>query len=226
MAQFTYTDIKQGKIVKLEDTLMLYHAEHVVKEEEGVGYYLRCGGGGGHNDWIFRHLGIENKYKFCESSSGRGIFPYVKTLEDLTRIIKKLWEYNPIREGDKVKVRSIHQSPSDYGVYVANDMASSSGKYIQCEHQYFEDHDRNIKYGVYVGIFASGFFWSGDILDFTEIEKTVADKADTSQQANERLEFEPAPMSEHHSLHPLTQERCSAAGLILPKKNKNLEITL
>lgn len=225
MAQFTYNDIKEGGTVKLEDTLMLYHKEHVVKQE-GKGYYLKCGCGGEDNDWIFRYLGIENKYKFCESSSKRGIFPYMETLEDLTRIIKKLWEYNPIREGDKVKVRAIHTSPSDYGVYVASNMASSSGKYIQCEKQYFENHDRNTKYGVYVGIFAGDFYWSGDILDFTEIEKTVADKADTSQQANEKLEFEPAPMSEHHSLHPSTQERCSATGLILPKKNKNLEITL
>lgn len=225
MAQFTYTDIEQGKTVKLEDTLMLYHKEHVVKSE-GSGYYLRCGTGGDNNEWIFRYLGIENKYKFCESSSKRGIFPYMETLEDLTRIIKKLWEYNPIHEGDKVKVRDIHPSPSDYGVYVADNMASSSGKYIQCDKQYFEDHDRNIKYGVYVGIFAGDFYWSADILDFTDIKKAVADKADTSQQTNEPLEFEPALTSERHLLHPLTQEGCNAAGLMLPKRNKNLKITL
>lgn len=221
MAQFTYLDIEKGKTVEFEDTLILYHKEHIVSKDKN-GYYLKCGCGGENNDWIFRYLGIKNKCEFCESSSKKGIFPYVETLKDLTRIVKKLWEYNPIHEGDKVKVRDIHPSPSDYGVYVADQMASLSGQYIQCNKQYFQDHDKNIKHGVYVGIFADSFYWSADTLDFNEIKRAAVDK-----QADESLEFEPALKNTHNLLHQSAQEGyVGAAGLMLPKRNKNLKITL
>lgn len=218
MAQFTYIDIKKGRIVCTGDTLMLYHKEYVVSKDD-VGYYLRTDYGG--NDWIFEYLNIKDKYDFCESTSERGIFPYVKTLTDLTRVIQKLWEYNPICDGDKIKVRDINESSDEYGVCVTGSMAELSGQYIQSNEQYFDEFEQNTKSGVYTGILANGYYWSLDILDLKTIKKA---SIDTINQPVKPLEFRPVSMKTDY---PLTKGECvSATGLILPKKRKNLKITL
>lgn len=218
MAQFTYIDIKKGKIVIPGDTLMLYHKEHVVKQDTN-GYFLECTTAC--NDWIFEHLNIRDKYKFCECLSERGTFPYMKTCNDLTRVIQKLWEYNPICKGDKIKVRDINESSDEYGVCVTGSMAELSGKYIESYEQYFDEFEQNIKCGVYTGIIADGYYWSLDILDLNTIEEA---SIDTIKQPVKPLEFKPISMKMDY---PLTQEECvGATGLILPRKNKNLKITL
>lgn len=218
MAQFNYTDIKKGKIVSLGDTLMLYHKQHVVSQGSS-GYYLSLEYG--ENDWIFKHLNIKDKYKFCECPSERGMFPYVNTLDDLTMVIKKLWEYNPICDGDKVKVRDIKESFDEYGICVTKCMAELSRQYIQSREQYFDTFEQNTKSGVYTGIIANGYYWSLDILDLNTIQKA---SVDTIKQPVKPLEFRPVSMKTDY---PLTKGECvSATGLILPKKRKNLKITL
>lgn len=213
MAQFTYEDIKKEKVVDTEDEVILYGEKHIVKHND-QGYYLKQRLKN-KNDWIFQHLGIKDKYSFCdEDESNNGIFPYKRTAKELTQVIKKLWDYIPLKIGDKVLVRNIHASSyDDYGVGVTDTMAEMSNTYISVDSIYREDIGSDTdKHGVYTEIKHYGFWFSSDLLDFTHIIRS-----ETS------LDYDRGMLIEH----PYTPDECfKSTGLILPRKNKNIKIKL
>ena len=210
MARIIHYDIICGQILNIGDTIMLYHQEHVVKKSERHGYYLEICDTRKENDWIFSYLGIENKYDFCgEPDSNSGIFPYKDTLEELTCIVKKLWDHIPLKVGDKVLVRDIEKSKKndEYAIYIVDKMKEYSNSYITVECMYFfqrgEGHD---KYGVYWAIRTKGYYWPADTLDFTKIIKA---KDETIQKC------QTAP--NNHIVQ---------AKIQIPKKNKNPKVNL
>lgn len=212
MAQITYEDIKEGRVVDTEDEVVLYGEKHKVQSNYN-GYYLLPLSGRA-TDWIFQHLGIKDKYSFCdEDESNNGIFPYKSTAAELTQVIKKLWDYIPLKIGDKVLVRNIHTSYDDYGVDVVDAMEEMSNTYISVDSIYREDIANDTdKYGVYTGIKHDEYWFSSDLLDFTHIIKSETSLAyDRGMLIN----------------HPYTPDECfKSTGIVLPNKNKNLKITL
>ena len=215
MAQFVYKNIKEGKILNVGDIVMLYHQEYKVKESVG-GYYLQICDNRKGNDWIFNHLGIENKYDFCgEPDSNGEIFPYKDTLEELTHVIKKLWEYMPLKIGDRVLVRKIEADngiPYKNSVYVTKQMEMLSNSYITTESISFEECVQNDVYGVYVEIYANGYYWSADLLDFTDIIL-----------ANVCIKAEDITALKHQ---PIPSNNILQTKIQIPKKNKNLKVNL
>jgi len=171
MAQYTYTEIKDSKIPSEGDTVMLYHRQHSVQKGSG-GYYLSDSGG--ENDWIFGHLGIRNKKEFCGvSESNTGTFPWISSLEELRDVIKKLWDYMPLKVGDKVRVRKDIAEGDGYPISVVHDMVINAGKLIPVDGVFEEIviTDDSNKYGVYRDILSGPFYYSLDTLDLTDIEK-------------------------------------------------------
>lgn len=215
MARIVHYDIICGRILNIGDTIMLYHQEHVVKKSEKHGYYLEICDTRKENDWIFSYLGIENKYDFCgEPDSNSGIFPYKDTLEELTYVVKKLWEYIPLKVGDKVLVRDIENNKEidDYAVAVVDRMKEYSNSYITVEYMYFQRGEYHDKYGIYWSIRAKDYCWSADTLDFTKIIK-----------ADACIKLEDITALKHQ---PIPSNNILQTKIKIPKKNKNLKVNL
>lgn len=81
-----------------------FNTGEYLKYKVNYGWFLSEKYGG--NERIFTVLGIENKYEFIENVIGYcpngGIFPTVRTIEDLKKVVKALAEYNkPVVIEDK-----------------------------------------------------------------------------------------------------------------------------
>ena len=124
--EVTYEKILEHYVLKEGDTLCLHGIQHRVDSVSGH-YFLN-----NHsriNSEIFQVLGI-NKVSFCEKIVGvktyGGDFPEVKTLSDLTIVVKALYERSPYWVGEKVKLKDdIHGCP-----WVVDAMKKDAGKVV------------------------------------------------------------------------------------------------
>ena len=128
--EVTYEKILEGYILHQGDTLCLHGVEYKVETHGGI--YFLDNQSRGYNDKVFQVLDI-NKVDFCEKIIGvetyGGDFPEVKTLSDLTTLVKALYERSPYKVGDKVKLKDdIHGCP-----WVVGSMEKDAGKIVTIE---------------------------------------------------------------------------------------------
>lgn len=57
-----------------------------------------------------------------------GMFPYIETLEALTKLVRALYEMSPFKVGDKVKIKPLTGNEEDYPFSYAREMASHAGE--------------------------------------------------------------------------------------------------
>lgn len=106
----TYKEIVDGYILKEGDTLVLHGIKYTVILSRVLNYYY-LQEENYDNNLVFRRLGIQDKQDYCEGIVGKGsvfadIFPDIDTLENLTKIVKALYEHSPYKVGDKVRLVS------------------------------------------------------------------------------------------------------------------------
>jgi len=121
--EVTYKDIVEGYTLKSNDTLTLHGCKYEVHEN----CFLI--GHGCSNDRVFMVLGID-KIEICEryGMNRSGMFPYMKSLECLTNLVKALYEMSPFKVGDKVRIKPMTGDGDDYPFYYASEMASRAGE--------------------------------------------------------------------------------------------------
>jgi len=206
---YTYKDILEEKPLAIDDTVMLYGKTYRVKQNS-YGYYLG-NVEGGPNDWIFNYLNIQDKIKFCEAlPSDTGSFPHVNSLEKLRDVLQKLWDYLPFKIGDEVLVRpSIRQSQGEYGIFVNEQMAGMAGTYIKISElvTHFESKKLEEK-GMYNLVYARGYYWSPDIIDYSHIRKFSSSKTVATQY------------DEEDDYGKSSQQGIGVGELMLPMKSK------
>ena len=91
-------------------------------------------------------------------------------------------------------------------------MEMLSNSYITTESISFEECVQNDVYGVYVEIYANGYYWSADLLDFTDI-----------MLANVCIKAEDITALKHQ---PIPSNNILQTKIQIPKKNKNLKVNL
>ena len=121
--EVTYKDIVDGHILKYQDTLTLHGCRYEVCND------CFLSGSGCCNDKVFMVLGID-KIQVCRKYGMErdGMFPYMKSFECLTKLVKALYEMSPFKVGDKIRVKPMKGDGDDYPFFYADEMASRAGE--------------------------------------------------------------------------------------------------
>lgn len=121
--EVTYKDIVKGHILKYQDKLTIHGCRYEVCNE------CFLSGSGCCNDEVFMVLGID-KIKTCKEygMKAEGIFPFMKSFECLTKLVKALYEMSPFKVGDKVKIKPMTGDADDYPFSYTREMASHAGE--------------------------------------------------------------------------------------------------
>lgn len=126
--EVTYEKILEHYVLKEGDTLCLHGIKYRVVFRDGTCFLDNRSYEP--NDEVFQVLGIKDKIEFCEKivkvPTYGGSFPEVRTLSDLTTVVKALYERSPYKAGDKVKLKdNIHNCP-----WVIPQMEENAGKVV------------------------------------------------------------------------------------------------
>lgn len=122
--EVTYNELCHGYILKPRDTLTIHGCIYAVTEKCFLNYI------GPHcNDRIFEILGID-KTKICQryGMDRDGMFPYMKSMQCLTNLVKALYEMSPFKVGDKVKIKKRIGEQEEYPYDFVDGMAALEGK--------------------------------------------------------------------------------------------------
>lgn len=119
----TYEDIINGYTLQAGDTLNIHGCKYEVCRDYFLSSLGCC------NDKVFMVLGID-KIQTCRKygMERNGMFPYMKSFECLTNLVKALYEMSPFKVGDKVRVKPMTGDADDYPFFYADEMAFRAGE--------------------------------------------------------------------------------------------------
>ena len=127
----TYKALKEGYILRDNDTLNIYGCKYVVRDSR-EGCFLMDTRGVCRNDWLFLHIyGMSDEQKDAWAAEYGGkpgcFFPMMPTLQQLTEFVKKIYETCPFKVGDTVRIKKREYSACDYPASFVDTMAEQAG---------------------------------------------------------------------------------------------------
>lgn len=127
--EVTYNELHHGYTLKPGDTLTIHGCTYSVAEECFLNYI-----GPHYNDRIFEVLGID-RIEVCKKygMDVPGMFPYMKSMQCLTNLVKALYEMSPFKVGDKVKISERVGNKDDYPYAFTDSMEALKGNIFTIE---------------------------------------------------------------------------------------------
>lgn len=122
--EVTYKNLCDGYTLKPEDTLTIHGCTYDVAAGCFLNYIgTYC------NDRIFEVLGID-KVETCKryGMEKPGMFPYMRSLQCLTNLVKALYEMSPFKVGDRVKISKRLGEQKEYPYDFTDEMAALKGE--------------------------------------------------------------------------------------------------